>query len=80
MSKQALLESLAAVTDKDCLYLGNCDDGDVYFDWTYQRNGVYMLEVGVHGDRDSVLQLDLTRQELQALHAALTATLLRDAV
>jgi hypothetical protein len=72
MTQQDLIASLTAVQDAAAVYL----DEDRYFDWSIRHNGTYLFEAG--SSSDVVVQLDLTRDEMLRLQAALTLTLLRD--
>ena len=68
-SRQALLESLAAVADAGAVQL----DDDRYIDFSVESEGKRMFEVG---DGQGTVQLELTRAEMLQLHAALTRTLI----
>ena len=74
MTRETLLESLAAVADENGVYLH--DDDGTYIDWSSQVDGKWIFEVG---DDSEAVQVYLSRADLVRLHAALTRTLLLDA-
>jgi hypothetical protein len=72
MTTQELLASLTAVQSD-----GFTRDDGSYFDWSSRAYaGGRLWEVG--NSDGHVVQVELGRSEMVALHAALTATLLRD--
>jgi len=78
MTKDEMIQALGLVSNGEIQFDERDDDGTSgrYVDWSIVRyNGMRALEVG---DGYGTVQFDLTRAELVALHAALTATLLTD--
>lgn len=73
MTRDQLIASLTAAPSPTGWYAA---DGR-YADWSARTDdGGYLLEVG---DGTTAGQAELTRSELEALHAAITRTLLADA-
>jgi hypothetical protein len=72
MTKDEMIQALALVQGDGC-YL----DGGEYFDWSTQRgtgeDRIYNMEIG---DGTDAVRFEMTRDQMVALHAALTATLL----
>jgi hypothetical protein len=72
MTKEEMIQTLALVQGDGC-YL----DGGEYFDWSTQRvagdERMYDMEVG---DGTDAVRFEMNRDQMVALHAALTATLL----
>lgn len=78
MTKDEMIQALGLVTNGGIQFDERDDDGTPgrYIDWsTVRYNGMRGFEVG---DGNGNVQFDLTRAEMVALHAALTATLLTD--
>jgi hypothetical protein len=72
MTNQELIASLTAVQDVNDVQF---DNGE-YANWSIRYDdGKYLFEVGNDGD---AIQVDLTRDHMLRLQAALTLTLLRD--
>ena len=66
---ETLAASLVAVAQEDGIRL----DDERYFDWSMPHEDGRSFEIGVDGE---CVQLDMTRAEMLALHAALTRTLI----
>lgn len=72
---ETLIASLTAVGSPACWAPG-ADDDERYMDWSSRTpDGGYLFEAG---DGSETAQFKMTRDELIALHAAITLTLLRD--
>jgi hypothetical protein len=72
MNSNELLNSLVLTAGDE-----HVEFGDTYFDWSCKSaDGTRSFEVG---DGDDAVNIDLTREQMAALHAALTRTLLQDA-
>lgn len=71
MTRTELLASLILTAADE-----NVTFGDTYIDWSVtDADGTRSFEVG---DGTESVRLDLTREQMAALHAALTRTLLAD--
>lgn len=76
MTRGEMIEALRHVTDGGIQFDEQGEEGGRYVDWSIVRyDGMRAFECG---DGRGNVQFDLTRAELVALHAALTATLLTD--
>ncbi len=78
MDREQMIQALGLVNKGGIEFDERDEDGSPrrYIDWSIVRyNGERAFEVG---DGYGTVQFDLTRAEVLALHAALTATLLTD--
>jgi hypothetical protein len=72
---ETLIASLTAVGESGGWYADSADSR--YVDWSSRTSeGEYVMEVGVTDGDIETVRFEMTRDELVALHAALTLTLL----